>query len=83
MIDPVAYMTQRNEPAPEVAEAEAAYAAAVKDLHITVPAELRDKVLDLESAASAYAVALAEHYFFAGLAAGLVPDRLKEMSDAD
>lgn len=82
MIDPVAYMTQQGAEAPEVAEADAAYAAAVKDLIAAVPAEVRDLVLDLESAASAYAVALAESYFFGGLTAGLLPDRLKEMSDA-
>jgi len=70
MIDPVAYMTQRERSA-DVEEADGAYSAAVRDLLASVPAELRGQVLELECAASGYAVALAEAYFWGGVALGL------------
>lgn len=72
MIDAVDYMTQRERSA-DVEEADAAYGAAVRDLLASVPPELQGQVMALESAASAWGVALAESYFFGGLALGLNP----------
>lgn len=69
-LDAITYMTQR-ERSGEVEEADGAYSAAVKALLGQVPAELRGQVLELESAASAWGVALAESYFWGGVALGL------------
>jgi len=72
MIDCVEYMTERERSA-DVEEADGAYSAAVKALLSKVPAELQGQVLELECAASGYAVALAESYFWGGVALGLNP----------
>ncbi len=82
MIDAVAYMTGHSERPAEVVESDAAYAAAVQALCAAVPAELRTLVLELESAATTWAVALAESYFFGGLQLGLLPHPIEEAHDA-
>jgi hypothetical protein len=65
-------MAERAED-PTVTEADRAFSDAVITLRDAVPAELRGQVLDLESAASAWGVALAESYFWGGVALGLNP----------
>jgi len=77
MIDPVEYMTERERSA-DVEEADGAYDAAVKNLLASVPAELQGQVLELECAASAWGVALAESYFWGGVALGLNPSPNKK-----
>jgi hypothetical protein len=70
MLDPCAIMAERAED-PTVTEADQAFSDAVIALRDAVPAELRGQVLDVESLASAWGVALQDAAFFAGLELGL------------
>jgi len=63
----------------EVAEADQVYAEAVQTLLQAAP-QLSDQILELESRASWYAVALSESYFWSGLELGL-RGKPKEQSD--